>query len=418
MAAPHSTFPMEYSQLRLQFFTWCLVAFAACGGGAINDQSLPANMSGGAVADARRDNNYARFGNGTPAEKLRWTFVRGVHGGLLVPPLYLDRFRYALLTDRGELAIAEGDTTLHRFTFPNGEHPYPAIAADSAGTLYAVTTRGTLHAVGPDGVERWSKNLRQSDTNAILGYSQPLGVADGVIIGTSAGTLTRFGSDGNPRWSVQFGAGISPQICHVNGAIVVALSHNDYSISDSLATLDAGTGARRSVVALAGVRVLSGPAVVGTATLVGAARRADDGTRQPFLLAVADGKEVWRRPLALLPRGISGDEFGNSYITGTGTTAEFTGGVLASFDAKGTQRWEKFFESELGAAAAVSGGYLYVVSRREGRMGLFTYTHTGEFAAFVPVANLLGVSSRISISPIAEPLLVAVDTCVVLRGVN
>ncbi|KXK55261.1 MAG: hypothetical protein UZ07_CHB004002175, partial [Chlorobi bacterium OLB7] len=143
-----------------------------------------------------------------------------------------------------------------------------------------------------------------------------------------------------------------------------------------------------------------------------------DGTRQPFLLAVADGKEVWRRPLALLPRGISGDEFGNSYITGTGTTAEFTGGVLASFDAKGTQRWEKFFESELGAAAAVSGGYLYVVSRREGRMGLFTYTHTGEFAAFVPVANLLGVSSRISISPIAEPLLVAVDTCVVLRGVN
>ncbi|KXK55680.1 MAG: hypothetical protein UZ07_CHB004001906, partial [Chlorobi bacterium OLB7] len=202
--------------------------------------------------DARRDNNYARFGNGTPAEKLRWTFVRGVHGGLLVPPLYLDRFRYALLTDRGELAIAEGDTTLHRFTFPNGEHPYPAIAADSAGTLYAVTTHGTLHAVGPDGAERWSKNLRQSDTNAILGYSQPLGMTDGVIIGTSAGTLTRFGSDGNPRWSVQFGAGISPQICHVNGAIVVALSHNDYSISDSLATLDAGTGARRSVVARGG----------------------------------------------------------------------------------------------------------------------------------------------------------------------
>lgn len=409
---------MQYSQLHLWLSIWCLAILASCGGAVSNDQPLPANMSGGALADARRDNDYARFGNGVPVEKFRWTLVRGVRGGLVTPPLYLNRFRYALLTERGVLAIAEGDSALYQFNFPNQERPYPALAADSTGIIYAITTHGTLHAVGSDGVGRWSKILRQADTNAIVGYSQPLAMADGVIVGTTTGTLTRFNSDGNQRWSIQLGAGIAPQMCHVNGTLIVAVSHNDYAISDTLLMLDPATGVRRSAVPLVGFRVQSGPAVIGSTTLLGVARRTDDGRREPFLIAVADGKELWRRPLPLMPRGISGDDLGNSYITGTGTTVEFTGGVLASFDNAGNPRWEKFFESELTAAAAVSGQYLYVVSRREGRTGLFTYNHDGSFAAFVPVVNLPDVLSRITISPFAEPLLVAVDTCVVLRGAD
>lgn len=409
--------PMQYSQQHLWLLSWLLSLLAACGGrGHSSDQASPANMSGGAIADARRDNNYARFGNGAPAEKFRWTLLRGVRGGLLTPPLYLGRFRYALLTDRGALAIVEGDTALYQFHFPNGERAYPAIAADSAGMLYAITTRGTLHAVGPDGVGQWSKSLRPADTNAIVGYGQPLGMADGVIVGTTAGILTCYSSDGRQRWSIQLGAGIAPQICHANGVLIAAISHNDYAISDTVLMLDPATGARRSAVPLVGFRVLAGPAVVGSAAIVGVARRTGDGTRQPFLVAVADGSARWQQPLPLMPRGISGDQLGNSYITGTGTTAEFTGGMLVSFDGAGSRRWEKFFESELTSAAAVSGSYLYVVSRREGRTGLFTYDHDGQFAAFVPVANLADISSRITISPVAEPLLVAVDTCVVLRG--
>ncbi|MBL7987438.1 MAG: PQQ-like beta-propeller repeat protein [Chlorobi bacterium] len=410
--------PMQYSQQHLWPLFWFLSLLAACGGGGNSDQSAPVNTSGGAIADARRDNNYARFGDGAPAEKLRWTLLRGVRGGLLTPPLYLNRFRYALLTDAGALAIVEGDTALYQFHFPNGERTYPAVAADSAGMLYSITTRGQLYAVGPDGVGRWSKDLRPADTNAIVGYGQPLGMADGVIVGTTAGTLTRYSSDGRQRWSIQLGAGVAPQICHANGALVVALSQNDYAVSDTVLLLDPATGARRSATPLVGFRVIAGPAVIGPAALVGVARRASDGTREPFLIAVADGTVGWQQPLPLMPRGISGDQLGNSYITGTGTSAEFTGGMLVSFDGGGNRRWEKFFESELTAAAAVSGNYLYVVSRREGRTGLFTYDHSGQFAAFVPVANLADVSSRITISPVAQPLLVAVDTCVVLRGTD
>jgi len=403
---------MKYLQrCRWSSFLW-LAILASCGGGVGQDPAISTAL----VGDTRQDNNYTRFGDGAPAEKFRWIVLRGVRGGLLTPPLYLDRYRYAMLTDRGALVIAEGDDVLHQFNFPNGEHPYPAIIADSSGTLYFITTRGILHAVGGDGVERWSKNLRPADSNAIVGFSHPLGMADGVIAGATTGRLTRFGNDGSQRWSVEFGAGIGPLLCQVNGQLTVALTHNDYSQSDSLITIDAATGARQMVAALPGMRVVAGPAAIGSVTLVGVARRADDGSRQPSLLAVANGKVLWNRPLRLMPRGISGDGEGNIYISGTGTTEEFTGGMLVSFDSAGNQRWEKLFESELTSAAAVSGSYLYVVSRREGRTGLFTYTHEGQFAAFAPVINLPDVSSRITISPIAEPLLVAADTCVVLRG--
>jgi len=389
---------------------------ASCGdrSSSVTDDLGALNALGG----SSRSNDFSRFG-GTSITNLRPVVFDRIDGGLLAPPLAVARDREILLAENRTIAEVMRDSLLWLYRFPEGEYPLPPVAADSAGTIYSVSTRGMLRALSTGGAERWNHPLvERPDTNAFIAYVPPLAMAEGVIVGASDGTLARYSESGEVVWRTRRGAAVGTPIAGSSAiGIVVALTHNDYSQTDTIAALDPLTGAERWSNALSGVRILTGPAIVGDLIVVGAASLQKDGRRTPLVVALtADGREAWRTPLLIMPHGLAGDPEGNVYVSGSGAGQEFAGGAVESFDHDGTSRWQATFESGIPAAVAVGEDYIYFVARRNGRTGLYTYTHDGTFNAFISISMFPDVLAQIVLSPFGDIVLAGLDRPVLLEG--
>jgi len=372
---------------------------------------------------AHRGNDFS--GIATPAvASLAAMKFPALHGEMLGPPLEIQYGRQAMITRTDTmttLAVVYRDSVIWRYSFPAGEHPMAGLAADSAGVLYSISTRGTLRAFGADGKPIWEKETQKDvPADRFIIPAPLLAVSDGVIVGNSFGRIMRFTREGEKRWSVQRGGAVdAPPAADPALGLVVAVTHNDYDRPDTLLLLDPATGTQRWATPLAEGRILSGPVIAGGRIVLGGATRLPSDQRAPFAAGFGlDGRQQWRTPLPLMPRGIGTDNAGNSYIACSGTAQEGTGGALVALDTLGKKRWEVTLESGLPAAPSVSADWVYFISRREGRTGIFTYGRDGTFHSFVSINILPDVHAQTTISSFGEVILAGLDQAVLLRGGN
>ncbi|MGQ9525283.1 MAG: outer membrane protein assembly factor BamB family protein, partial [Armatimonadota bacterium] len=79
----------------------------------------------------------------------------------------------------------------------------PAVASD--GTVYVVSQSGSLEAVSPSGLRKWSVPLGAAPTTS------PLADSSGFIyVGLADGSLVSFAPDGSRRWSLPLGGEVIP----------------------------------------------------------------------------------------------------------------------------------------------------------------------------------------------------------------
>lgn len=391
---------------------------AGCGPGAapVHDAYGAYNTLGG----SHRDNDFSGLAS-PPAENLVPMEFPSLSGGFLAPPLELPGGRMALLSRSDTattLAVILRDSILRRYRFPQGEYPFPMLAADT-GLIYAITTRGELNAIDMEGTVRWKKPTFQGiAADRIVVPAAPLAFGDGVIAGNSAGGLMRFDRSGRQIWSVQRGA--SPGSFFAGDpafGLVMGLTHNSYELTDSVSLLDPATGSARWTKPLPAGRLIYGPIIVGNLIVVGAASSDTNDLRVPYLAAFrSDGSVAWRYSLSLLPRGIAADAEGNIYASCAGTRENAMGGALVSVDSAGGKRWEVNFESGMPAPPLVSADYVYVVTRNQGRTGLFTYSRDGVYANFISIHLHPDVLATMTLSSGGEVFMAGVDQAVLLRG--
>ena len=199
--------------------------------------------------------------------------------------------------------------------------------------------------------------------------------------------------------------------------LVVGLTHNSYDMADTLLLLDPATGTERWARPMQGGRIVAGPVIAGSLIVVGEATRGDDEHRAPFTTAFGrDGKQRWRVPLLLMPRGIAADNVGSVYVACSGAGQEANGGAIVSLDTTGKKRWDVSLESGIPAAPSLSTDWVYFVSRRDGRTGLFTYGRDGVFRNFLAINVLPDVHAQSTISSFGELILAALDQPTLLRG--
>lgn len=397
----------------------CVMA-AGCGprgGGSASDALGGYNALGGAA----RGNDFFRTG-APPVESLTPTSFPTLKGGLLAPPLEIALGRMAFITRAdtvATLAVIYRDSLIWSFRFPADEHPMPGIAADSAGTIYTISTRGLLHAFSSDGKSLWSKPTQEDvPADRFVIPAPPLATANGVIIGNSFGGMARFDASGRQLWRVTRGAAIdAPFAADPTLGLAVGLTHNSYDMADTLLLLDPATGAERWAKPLRGGRIVAGPVIAGGLIVVGEALRDGDDHRAPFTTAFArDGRQLWRVPLLLMPRGIAADNLGNVYVACSGAGQDANGGAVISLDTTGRKRWEVSLESGIPAAPSISADWVYFISRRDGRTGLFTYGRDGVFRNFLAINVLPDVQAQSTISSFGELILAGLDQPAILRG--
>lgn len=399
------------------------ISFSALAGAGCGPGAAPAYDPYGAyntLGGAHRDNDFSGL-DPSPVENLTAMEFPALAGGFLAPPLELSGGRMALLARSDTattLAIVMRDSILRRYRFPQGEHPFPMLAADT-GLIYTITTRGELNAIDMEGTVRWKQATFQGiAADRIVVPAAPLAFGDGVVVGNSAGGLMRFDRTGRQIWSVQRGASLGGFFAgDPTFGLVTGLTHNSYENTDSISLIDPVTGAARWTKPLPGGRLIYGPVIVGNLIVVGAAARDTNELRVPYLAAFkSDGSVAWRYPLLLLPRGIAADAQGNIYASCAGTGEMAMGGSLVSVDSAGGKRWEVNFESGMPAPPLVGASYIYVITRNQGRTGLFTYSRDGIYANFVSIHSHPDVLATMMLTSYGELFMAGMDVAVLLRG--
>ncbi|MDB5034100.1 MAG: Pyrrolo-quinoline quinone [Chlorobi bacterium] len=395
-----------------------LLAVAGCANqsGPVHDPFGAYNAQGG----SRRGGDFSGL-EAQAAGYLTPTTYKGLQGGFLTAPLELPGGRLAVVarSDGGTmLGVIYRDTLIWSYHYAADEHPMPGLAADSAGVIYSVSSRGLLRAISPDGRSLWEKAM-PGDAGIVV-PALPLALANGVIVASSAGVIARYDRSGAVIWSIRRGAAVEGAFAAdpVLG-VAVALTHNDYDRSDTLLLLDPATGAERWARPVPGMRIVREPAIIGGHIVIGTATRRDDDRREPSVMAfTGDGRAAWRVPLLLMARGFAGDGEGNTYISCAGTGVQAVGGSMISVDSAGKKRWSVSLESGIPAPAAVGASWVYFIARRDGRTGLFTYSHDGVIRNFLPIDVLPDVVSQIMISSFGELTLAAQDEPVLLRAAS
>ncbi|HVZ39342.1 MAG TPA: PQQ-binding-like beta-propeller repeat protein [Candidatus Kapabacteria bacterium] len=383
-------------------------------GGPAFDAFNAYNLDGGAA----RACNFSDRKPG-PAGMLRPFLYHNLHGGLLGPPLELPLacFGFVTRSDAGSvLSVARQDSLFWSFTAPAGEYFMPGIAADSAGRIYAITTRGHLFALTPEGTRLRDWQTQDCPGGLVL-PSPLLALGSGTVLGNSNGEVMRYDAEGRLLWKVRRGASASDAMAadpHIG--LAVPISHNSFDLADTLLLLDPATGSQRWAQSPGG-RIVQGPVIVGNLLMVGVVAQRDSLHQIPSLVAFTpEGKPAWRMPLLLTPRGIAGDNEGNIYVSGSGTGDEASGGILESVDPTGRERWQVTLKSGIPAAPAVSNDWVFFISRRDGRTGLFTYGRDGHFQNFVAIDVLPDVHARLTISSLGELVLAALDQPAIIVG--
>lgn len=374
------------------------------------------NASGGAT----RANSYPGIVV-PPFEVVRERQLKsGLHGGVQCAPLEIDRRVVVITGGEGRippmLAFLTRDSLLWKLPFDDKDPPLPSLAADSVGTIYTITLSGVLRATSLEGKMLWSHpTMGQGEGIAVP--SPVLALADGAIAANTRGEVQRFDRSGRSLWKGSFGASISdPPAASPALGVVLALTHNDYDLSDTLVALDPATGARRWTRPLIGGRIVAGPALVGERVLVGVQRQKETGAFAPSLMAVdSKGTVSWERPLPLTPRGICADT-GLIAVACSGTSLDHAGGALVGLDMGGREVWRRGFESGLPSAPAITGQRLFIFALRDGRAGIYAIARDGTIERFASLDRVPEVRGAITLSAAGELLLAALQVPSLVMG--
>jgi len=367
------------------------------------------NTSGGAA----RANSYGSL-NVPPLDVLRERSLRGgLRGGVQGSPLEIGQRIAVLVGGEGRipptLALVQRDSTVWSVTLDRNDAPLASLAADSVGTIYTITVGGVLRAVSTEGKVLWSRETMAGATGIAV-PAPLLALADGVIAANTRGEVQRFDRTGRSLWRTSCGASLldAPAASPAFG-VVLSVTHNDYTLSDTLIALDPATGARRWTRPLSGERIVAGPVLVDEHVLVGVQRQRPSGAFAAALVALdRRGAVVWERPLRLTPRGIAADS-GLIAVSCSGTSLDHAGGVLVGFDAAGGERWHREFESGLPSAPALTDQRLFLYALRDGRAGLYTLTRDGAIERFASMNRVPESRAAITLSAAGELLLGALE---------
>lgn len=394
----------------------CSSLIAGCGGEDIPDSGEPLlNATGG----LSRANNFS-FATIAAPTQLGETRFDSLGVGFLGTPLITSYDQLAVVTTDRRIACIRYNTVRWTWQFQEEEYPLPELACNQEGSIYAVTTNQQVVAIDSAGNFQWKKSVRSNDTTAgrFDLPTAPIAVQDGVVVGTTGGVLKKFDRSGNEVWSLQRGAGIARLVAYTPElGFVCGITQNDYQISDTLLALNPD-GSVKWTVPLPNLRIECGPVVVGEHVVVGIAAKDTNGRYQPFVLSLdANGAERWRVPLKILPLGITGDSDGNIYVNGGGGS-RMGGGIVASFDPQGTQRWELVLSESIPSRPIVSSDWVCFVAFRNQTLGLYTYNREGSFASFTSIDLLSEINATPVILPYGSLVIAAKDEPVFLRNTD
>lgn len=386
------------------------ILLASCGGAGSSEPMVNCARGGASRANSFADISLPSISSFS--ESRFDSSLSGFNG----PPMAVAGDRFAIVAADRRLVLCRYDMPEWIYRFDEGEYPLPELACDSAGTIYTGTVNGMLCAVNDSGRLVWKKSLGDVAPGSFDLPTWPLVVPGGVVAGTTDGTVRKFDFAGTEVWSLGRGADLVRSVAFdPDAGIAIGITHNDYSRSDTIVLLDEN-GREKWAAPLQHLRIEYGPILVKGRVVVGVAERDMNGKYTPFVLTLdGSGREAWRAPLSALPLGIASDDDGNVYVSGGGG-GRLTGGMVASYDPRGTLRWEIAFSESVPSVPVTSSDRVCFIAVRERTLGLYTYMPDGRFVSFTSIDALAEIVPVPVIMPYGGLAIAGADEPVLLRS--
>jgi outer membrane protein assembly factor BamB len=305
----------------------------------------------------------------------------------ITPPLLLASGEVVVSTVKGILLYMKNDAITKKVALAKGTQAFSAMVADATDNVYVLGDDGVVHSVTFDGQIRFSTPC--FDKAQMQNAMTPLMQHDGVVFGIvkkQGGEMVKVDVDGKILWRQS--TPLTPlHTCaatsmNQDGMIVIALTFDDDTASDSLIALD-NNGIRRHSFNVAGMRIIAPPVVIPATTgagynmLVGGMTN-NEGKRLAVLHNLSStGGTNWSKSLPMLPTGIAVAGDGTIIIKGFNSTLAGQESMVVALDATGKELWRFILENtSIDAPPMISSSSIALVGTQAQAMGVYFLNRT------------------------------------------
>ncbi len=300
----------------------------------------------------------------------------------MTPPLLLASGEIVVSTVQGTLLYTKNEAITKKVTLNNGARALSAMVADATDNIYVLGNDGAVHSATFDAQIRFATPCFEK--TQILSAMTPLIQNDGVVFGVvkkKGGEIVKIDFDGKILWRQS--TPLTPlgtcaaTTMNADGMIVIGLTFDDDTASDSLIALD-NSGIRRHSFNIAGMRIIAHPVVIPATTgagyniLVGGMTNSD-GKRLAVLHNMSStGGTNWSKSLPMLPTGIAVAGDGTIIVKGFNSTLAGQESMIVAFDAQGKELWRLSLENtSIDTPPMISSSSIAIVGTQAQTMGVY-----------------------------------------------
>lgn len=323
-----------------------------------------------AIKNSTRANSYEAY-NGT--EFYRLTKLT-VDSSVVASGLEDASFSQPILMD-GNIYILGSGGNIVRYTETKADWIFKALDSTRPssnlevieGKSYYLDNRGNLHIISENGEESNSLELIPGES---LGTAYISHFGKDLLISTSDGRLMVVGSEGGIKSQREFPMGIAEGHASKGETIAVALTHNDFTKSDTLLLLDHKLNEIKAI-GLENVRIVRNPIIEDDRIYVAGTRDLKNNRFGIVKAFTSDGEPLWEKEMMNMPRAISiaADTtlYLASYSFGLGSSLN----SLTAFDANGEIMWNKSYKMDILSPVFITKESLYVYAADHKSTGLY-----------------------------------------------
>lgn len=269
------------------------------------ESSKPFNI----YSDGQRTNSYEELGtfwNGLAyVEKLNL----GDTTGFAQPPLALSNNKFVVATNAGSIALFKHTNLLWEKKLSDSEFVISNFVADPKENIYFLSNKHRLYSFSIVGEKNWAIQIDEA-TNT---FSNLLATNDAIYFSSENKRLFKIQSTGKIEWVLKIPLPTTPTFAEFNGNLVINITNNSTTFSDSILLIDK-SGKIRWSREVENTRLIKSPVIASGRIYAIGYRYYKNITEGKIICLDTLGKIIWNKFLPIIPRFISVSRSGEIFL--------------------------------------------------------------------------------------------------------
>ncbi|MBK9247435.1 MAG: hypothetical protein IPM69_04815 [Ignavibacteria bacterium] len=313
--------------------------------------------------------------------------------GAIVPPLVISSYQTVVATSNGTISQLNSSRIEWRTKLDDDAFVCSGMCADVQRNIYCSSSDGHLYSFSSDGKLRFKTTF--SDSKNLI-CSDLLMLTDGIVLADGGGVFTKISVDGKILWSWISSLPTLPTFCaDETGSIYAAITHNDYTNSDTLIKISS-SGICIWKAVFPSMRILEAPIVYNNRVIVGVISQ---GNSPEIVECSSQGQIIRTIPLRATPRGLSIAVDGCIYCVGYNSGLGETQSVIQAFSVEGKELWYLKLGCKLSSSILIGTDNIALIGSKGMAIAVYLLHKTGTLDNFLSLDSAPSLLYQPAVAP-------------------